>query len=143
MSNEQTIAVLNHLVAIQNRSLPVYLQSAHPYAKRADDPRLAAIAAVAAAENAVVERIGHKIIDLDGVVLHGEFPHRFADWHDLSIDFLLAKSIELQELDIQRIQRCVGWLDRAPRAKALAEETLGEAKAHLETLCEAQSAAVA
>ena len=90
--------------------------------------------AIADADFQMVDRIGAMIIELQGVVRYGEFPHRFADWHDLSLSFILEKATLLQKLDIERIQTCVQWLEGAPRAKALAQEALGEAKAHLEAL---------
>ena len=82
----------------------------------------------------MVDRIGAMIVELQGVIRYGEFPRRFADWHDLSLDFILGKLIVMQQLDIDRIAKCVEWLDDSPRAKAIAQEALGEAKAHLESL---------
>ena len=134
MTNDHIINVLNHLLAIHNRSLPVYLRSAPPYAGRNGQQALELLDSIADAHFAMVDRIGAMIIELHGVIRYGEFPHRFADWHDLSLDFILNKLIELQQLDVARIDKCVQWLDGAPRAKALAQEALGEAKAHLESL---------
>jgi len=133
-SNKHTVNVLNHLLAIHNRSLPVYLRSARPWAGRNGEAGLRVLENIADAHLKMVDRIGAMIIDLDGVVNYGEFPQRFADWHDLSLDYLLGKVRELQKLDIERIEKCVHWLEGAPRAKALAQEALGEAKAHLEEL---------
>ena len=135
-NSEQTINVLNHLLAIHNRSLPVYLRSARPYAGRNGEEGLELLDAIADAHFAMVDRIGSMIIEMQGVVRYGEFPHRFADLHDLSLDYMLNQLVQLQQLDIQRIAKCVEWLDDAPRAKALAQEALGEAKAHLESLQE-------
>ena len=137
---EHTLNVLNHLLAIHNRSLPVYLRSARPWSGRDGEAAMEVLDAIAEADFAMVDRIGAIIIELDGVVRYGEFPHRFADWHDLSLDFIVAKVTELQKLDIQRIQKCVEWLEGSPRAKALAQEALGEAKAHLESLEELAAA---
>lgn len=133
-SHEQTINVLNHLLAIHNRSLPVYLRSAPPWTAGNEDKGLELLDQIADAHFAMVDRIGTMIIDLDGVVRKGEFPHRFADFHDLSLEFILGKVKEMQRLDIERIEKCVAWLEGSPRAKALAQEALGEARAHLEAL---------
>lgn len=133
------VNVLNHLLAIHNRSLPMYLASARPWARRQDEPTVQGLLEIAAANQRLVDRIGAMIIELDGVVRSGEFPHRFADWHDLSASFFLARALECQERDVVRIAKCVEWLADAPRARALAEESLGEAKAHLETLRELAS----
>jgi hypothetical protein len=140
MSDSQHIVnVLNHLLAIHNRSLPMYFYSARPWARRQDEATVKTILEIAAANRKLVDRIGSMIIELDGVVRYGEFPLRYADWHDLSVEFYLARAIESQERDIERISKCVQWLADAPRARALAEESLGEAKAHLDTLREIAS----
>lgn len=136
ITDEQTVRVLNHLLAIHHRSLPVYLLSAPPWSRRRGEPAVEALHAIAHANQKMVERIAGLIIELDGVIHYGEFPHRFADWHDLSVKFFIERAIEYQQLDLARIEKCVEWLEGAPRARALAEEALGEAKAHLETLQE-------
>jgi hypothetical protein len=140
--SEHTLNVLNHLLAIHNRSLPVYLRSAPPWTGRNGEAGLQVLSSIADAQFAMVDRIGSLIIELRGVVRYGEFPHRFADWHDLSLEFILAKTYDLQQLDIERIGKCVSWLDDSPRAKALAQEALGEARAHLEALAELMGKAV-
>lgn len=134
MDNEHTINVLNHLLAIHYRSLPVYLCSAHPWTARNGAAGLRVLQDIADAHFQMVDRIGAMIIELHGVVRNGEFPMRFADWHDLSLNFIIGRAIDMQRLDIDRIAQCVGWLEGSPRAKVLAQEALGEAKAHLEAL---------
>ena len=134
MTNDHIINVLNHLLAIHNRSLPVYLRSARPWTGRNGEAGLALLDSIADAHFAMVDSLSSMIIELHGAIRHGEFPHRFADWHDLSLSYMLDKCILLQKLDIERITKCVEWLEGAPRAKALAQEALGEAKAHLESL---------
>lgn len=133
---QQVVNVLNHLLAIHNRSLPMYFSSARPYARPQDAATVESLLEIAKANQRLVDRIGAMVIELDGVVRYGEFPLRYADWHDLSVEFYLARAIESQERDILRITKCVEWLADAPRARALAEESLGEAKAHLDTLRE-------
>ena len=137
--SEQTVNVLNHLLAIHNRSLPVYLQSARPWAGDGGDEGVEQLDAIAGAHFVMVDRLGTMIVELQGVIRYGEFPHRFADWHDLSLEFFQEKLVELQQLDIERITKCVEWLEGSPRAKAIAQEALGEAKAHLESLQEPAS----
>jgi hypothetical protein len=133
---QQVVNVLNHLLAIHNRSLAMYIGSARPWARRKDEPAVKALLDIARANQRLVDRIGAMIIELDGVVRYGEFPLRYADWHDLSVEFMLVRALEGQERDIVRITKCIEWLANAPRARALAEEALGEAKAHLDTLRE-------
>ena len=133
-SNDHTVNVLNHLLAIHNRSLPVYLSSARPWTARNGREDLHVLQDIADAHFRMVDRCGSMIIELQGMLRNGEFPLRFADWHDLSLSYIVGRTIELQQRDIERIGQCVQWLESSPRAKALAQEALGEAKAHLETL---------
>ena len=136
MQNQHTVNVLNHLLAIHHRSLPVYLRSAPPWTRRRGDTAVEALGRIAAAQSALVDRIGAMIIELDGAVRYGEYPMVFAEWHDLTVGFLLSRAVDGQLHDILNIEKCAGWLEDAPRARALAEEALGEAKGHLETLQE-------
>ena len=69
-------------------------------------------------------------------VAAGEFPMMFTAWHDLSIEFCLAKMIQRQKEAIQFIEQAVAALDRFPLAKALVEEALGASRGHLESLQE-------
>ena len=136
--SQHTINVLNHLLAIHNRSLPVYMASAQPWLGRNGTHALAVLEDIANAHLAMVDRVGELIIELEGVVRQGEFPMKFSGWHDLAVEFMIDRCIECQKLDIERIEKCVGWLGDSPRARVLAEEALGEAKAHLEALEELQ-----
>ena len=64
----------------------------------------------------------------------GAFPYQFTSVHDLAIDYLLERLIECQRRDVTRIGRCVDDLAGLPQHAALAEEILGNARGHLETL---------
>ncbi|MCH8840898.1 MAG: hypothetical protein IH831_09560 [Planctomycetes bacterium] len=64
----------------------------------------------------------------------GEFPMEFTDMHDLGIDYLVNVAIAYQQQDIDAIGRLIEDLQSAPAAKSLAEESLGMAKGHLESL---------
>ncbi|HRX80376.1 MAG TPA: hypothetical protein P5307_14995, partial [Pirellulaceae bacterium] len=65
----------------------------------------------------------------------------YTGYHDLSFDFLLNEIIKEQKEDIATIESVVSKLSLVPLAKALAEETLGAAKGHLESLVELKQAA--
>jgi hypothetical protein len=66
----------------------------------------------------------------------------FTDLHDLDIDYVILTAVRYQEQDVAAIEQLVERLQTAPAARALAEESLGMAKGHLDTLREqAQSIA--
>jgi hypothetical protein len=134
MALESTIRILNRLLAIHSRSLAAYLRYAAPNWQRCDQHAREVLDQIALDQQSYVDRIGEMVLELDGAVSYGAFPIEFTGYHDLSFRFLLGKLIEHQRRDIRLIQRCVEELATAPLARALAEEALGAAKAHLELL---------
>ena len=56
---------------------------------------------------------------------------------------MIGELIEAQTRDVASIQRCVDALARDRAGKALAEEVLGNAKGHLESLEELNAAPAA
>jgi hypothetical protein len=58
----------------------------------------------------------------------------FTDSHFLSMDYLLTEMLRHQRRDVASIQRIAAQLADHPRARELAEETLGSERAHLESL---------
>ena len=76
------------------------------------------------------------LVDAEAPTRSGEFPMDYTDKHDLGIDFLINSAIEYQQQDIVSIDNLVEKLQVAPAAKALAQEALGMAKGHLDSLQE-------
>jgi len=134
MSSSDTINVLNRLVVIHHRSLPVYLSYASPTWRRGDERARETLAVIADDARDMVDRLGEMIMDEGGTVEYGAFPMRFTALHDLSFDYLLDRLIDYQQRTITVIESCVAELLHAPLARALAEEALGAAKGHLESL---------
>lgn len=136
MNRIKTNEVLNRLVAIHSRSLPMYLSDARPWTQHANDPARDALRHIAEDQRATIERLGEMILDHGGTVGWGEFPMSFTGKHDLSLDFLLKDLVDHQRQDVQAIEECTQHLEHDPLARATVEEVLGEAKGHLETLLE-------
>lgn len=141
MTADSTFSVLNRLLALHYRSLARYLSYASPTWHRGEERSRAALRAIAEDQMAIVDRLGKLIIDSGGTVEYGHFPIAFTGYHDLGFDFLLKKLIEGQRREIGIIEQCVTRLSLNPIAKALAEESLGAAKGHLETLLELEHSA--
>ena len=136
MAADSTISALNRLLAIHNRSLVQYLSFASPTWHLGDEHARDTLRAISADQRATVERLGHMILENGGLVNYGSFPMSFTGLHDLSFDFLLNRLIDGQRLAVSIIEQCVAKLSRNLLAKALAEESLGAAKGHLESLLE-------
>ena len=136
------IAALNRLLAIVGRSFPQYLQYSRPYIPPGRDNVVETLGAIVADQNVLADRITQILVDAEAPIRTGEFPMAFTDMHDLGIDFLVNMAIAYQEQDVASISQSVTELQSAPAAKALAEEALGMAKGHLESLRELTPAAV-
>ena len=125
---------LNHLLAIQCRSFPQYLQWARPYVPRGRDEVMDTIGAIVTDQNTIADRINALLQDAGSLSRTGEFPMEYTDLHDLDIDFLLNAAVNYQQQDVEAIEALVQQLSTSPAAKAVAEESLGMAKGHLDSL---------
>lgn len=134
MPADDNIEVLNRLLIFHHRSLPMYLHYATPYAGRADQRAVEVLRQIVASQEEMVDRIGELIIERSGRIQHGEFPMYFTGLHDLSLDYLVQRMIAEQHRDIASIEQCVERLEGDPLGRALAEEALGAAKGHLDSL---------
>jgi hypothetical protein len=143
MTSPSTIDALNRLLALHDKSLPMYLSYAAPWTIGGDAAAQEVLGHIVADQKLMVDRIGRQIVDEGGVVSHGRFPLVYTAWHDLTFDFLVKQMIARQKKDITAIQGCIAQLNGAPPAKALAEEALGAAKGHLESLEELAHAGAA
>jgi hypothetical protein len=133
LNKAQQIDVLNCLLAIHYRSLPMYLASARPWTAPGDEPAAEVLANIAADESHYVQRISDRLIELgaEGADIdRGRFPMQWTDLHDLSLSYLVPIVIEHQKRDIAAIEDCARRLPEEP----IAQEALGAAKAHLEAL---------
>jgi len=136
MSQPATTVLLNRLLAIVGRSFPQYLQYSRPYIPPGRSSLFEAVEAIAADQNVMVERISQLISDAEATPRYGEFPMEYTDLHDLDIDFLVGSAAKYQEQDVTSIGNIAEELRLAPAAQSLAEEALGMAKGHLDSLRE-------
>ena len=130
------LAILNRIHAMHERSLPMYLASAPPWTPNPDCAELVTLRHVAEDQQLMADRIGSVIVEHGGTVDRSEFPMEFTDLHDLSIDFLIPQVRRRQEQEIEYLRRCITQLQEAPAPRAIAEEALGAAIAHLDNLKE-------
>ena len=136
MNAPTTNDLLNRLLILHERSLPVYVSYALSDQLDATPKFAAVIRQMVEDQRRTVDRLATLILDNGGDVDRGEFPMNFTGYNDLSVKFLLHKIIERQEKTIAMIEKIVEGLSTAPYAQAAAREALGEAKGHLENLQE-------
>lgn len=134
MAQARTHELLNRLLATQHRSLPMYLIYAAPWTNGGDEGAQAALQHIVDDQKSFSTRIAEYIQQHHGNVELGDFPMEFTGLNDCSLDFLIRKLIERERAAIREIESIVAGLADDPRARSLAEETLGAARGHLENL---------
>lgn len=136
MNDPATAPLLSRLLAIVRRSFPQYVKYSRPYVPPGREELMETIDSIVVDQDVLAQRIGNMLIDMQAPLRSGEFPMEYTDMHDLSIDYLIASAVDYQQQDITAIQQIAEQLQMAPAAKALAEEALGMAKGHLDSLQE-------
>jgi len=139
MSPPSTTEILNRLLVLHMRSLPMYLSYAPPYELARHEKAKAILYRIVEDHKRTVDRLGTLILDSGGTVDYGEFPMSFTSLHDLSLSYLLKLLIERQQKHIFACEKLAEQLGMAPYAQAAAREVVGEAKGHLENLQELQA----
>lgn len=136
MTNRRTIEALNRLLAIHYRSLPMFLAEVSPWTHRGDEPAKAAVDDIVASHKAIVARLADEIQNRGGVVDSGDYPAEYTDLHFLSLDYLLLEVRAALDRDIPSIEECAQQLQHDRIGKALADEALGNARGHRQTVAE-------
>ncbi|MDZ4658625.1 MAG: hypothetical protein SH868_13700 [Bythopirellula sp.] len=136
MNQALVYPLLAQLMAIVAKSFPQYLRYSRPYVPPGRENVMETLEQIASDQDVLTDRIGHMLTELGAPLRTGEFPMEYTDTHDLGIEYQLGSAIEYQQQDIQSIEKLIGELQPFPAAKTLAEETLGMAKGHLESLQE-------
>lgn len=138
MESVDTAALLNQLLVLHYRSLPMYLAEATPWVGRGMEAAHETLIAIAEDHASMVARLSELILDAGGAVESGKFPLRFTAYNDLAIEYFLPLLVDCQRRTIEAIEVCVEQLSLVPHAQAVAQETLGAAKGHLESLLECE-----
>ncbi len=138
MTAYSTTDLLNRVLVVHHRSLPMYLNDAAPWMRRGEKRESETLQQIARDHRQVVDRLGTLILDHNGQVELGEYPLAFTAYNDVAFDWLLTLLIERQQKLIQYLQQIADLLGLAPMAKSVVEETVGMAKAHLEMLQDLQ-----
>jgi hypothetical protein len=139
MSPPSTTDIVNRLLVLHERSLPMYLSYAPPGDLAANPHAQSVLNQIVTDQKRTIDRLATIVLDTNGIVDYGEFPMSFTSLHDLSLAYLLKLLIERQERFISACERLADMLTLAPYAQAAAREAVGEAKGHLENLRELQA----
>lgn len=119
----------------------MYLVSAPPHRQLGDDGAWAVIQQIIEDQQTMIDKIADHVESLDGTPNMGEFPMEFTGMHDLSMEFILRKALERQKIERTLVEQISSDLESGSQARALAQESLGAAKAHVESLEECLASA--
>jgi hypothetical protein len=139
MSPPSTIDVVNRLLVLHERSLPMYLSYARPDRIAAHPDASAVLDQIVEDQKRTIDRLATIVLEGGGTVDFGEFPMAFTSLHDLALEYLLKLLVERQTKLVAACDNLSSLLAAAPYAQAAAREALGEAKGHLENLKELQA----
>ena len=142
MTTRSTAAVLNRLLGTVYHSLPMYLADVKTWVGP-DAEALKMLNQIVDDNRLYAQRIADALLDRHERVESGEYPMEFTGLHDCALEYLVGQLIVYQKRDIARMEECVSELREDPGARALAEEVLGAARAHLELLEELRPTAAA
>lgn len=134
MQTRVTLEVLNQLLAIHTSSFLVYLAQASPWSRSSNQNAVETLRRIVDDQRAMIDRLSEAILDLGGSPEPGEFPMEFTSYNDLSLQYVIRLAVDRQRADTTSIQQCVEYLRSRGAACPLAEEALGLAKGHLESL---------
>jgi hypothetical protein len=133
--SESTEDLLNRLLVIEYRSLPMYLLDATPWTHPGDGKATAALRSIVATQRALAQRLADAIMNRGGTVEKGEYPMDFTELNFLSLDYLMKELVRYEKQQVTQVERIASrMLD--PEARELALEVLGAEKAHVEMLQE-------
>ena len=136
LNASQTCSSLNRLSVAHSRSLTVYLQYAPPWLEKGHEEVTTVLEQIVRDQEATVDRIGTMIQSAGEDIDPGKFPISFTALHDLSIEYLVSLMIEGQREIISISEKAVSELAADAMAQAVAQEAVGAAKAHLDSLLE-------
>src|SRR3954469_1965403 len=120
MSLPSTTEILNRLLVLHMRSLPMYLSYAPPYQLARNEHAKGVLDQIVEDQKRTVDRLGTLILDSSGTVDYGEFPMSFTSLHDLSLTHLLKLIIERQQKLVVAGEKLADMLSMAPYAQAAA-----------------------
>lgn len=128
------IPVLNRLLALEYRSLPMYLMDARPWTHTGDERATQTLRDIVTDQKNSVQRLSDMVLARGGMVRMGEFPMEYTALHDLALDYLIGQVIFFQRTAIARIEHLAEQLGDDRPARDLAMEVLGSERAHLEAI---------
>ena len=134
LSKSSTGEVLNRLLILHQRSLPMFMTYAALWHSKQSGHAVQTLQHLVEDQKRLAGKISEYLQEMRWRIDPGEFPLEYTGLHDLSLTFLWPKLIDAQRGDVAEIEKCVASLANDPFARAIAEEALGAARGHLQTM---------
>jgi hypothetical protein len=126
--------VLNQILHLLCRGLPAYVVEINAWTRPAAAALREALARLMEDRRLYAQRTAQAILDRGGYPDPGSFPLEYTSLNDVSIEYLTDELIASLQMDIEILEALSSQLDDAPELKALAEEIIGNTKAHAEII---------
>lgn len=126
--------LLNRVMVMHERSLPMYLAYAAPFLSHGDEAASEVLSQVVRDHKYIVEKFGDFLLEHNHPVGHGHWDMNFTSLHDVSLHYLLTEVVRGEKQLTAELSKYAEKLASFPAAKALVQEALGMAKGHLESL---------
>lgn len=126
--------LLNRVLVMHERSLPMYLAYAAPFVGQGDQAAAEVLDQIVLDHRYLVEKIGDYLVEKNHPLGHGHWEMTFTSLHDVALQFLLTEMIRRQRAAIADLTRYDKLLEKFPAPRALVQEALGMARGHLESL---------
>ncbi len=136
MNDASNCEVLNRLWIIHHYSLPNYLAFAPPWWREKDGRGVDLLGDIVRDQQRLADRFGTLMTKHDCTPAAGQFPLRFTAFHDLSSQYIWERLVEYQQRTIEAIAKCIDQLPPHSLALSVTQESLGIAKAHLDSMNE-------
>ena len=134
MKKPSTIDILNMLVQMHCRSLPMYLSDATPWSASQHSAGQELLQSIVADQGEIVDQLASLIQGRDAIVERGAFPIAFTDLNDLSLDYVMREVAERQTRQVAALERATELLADDDEALKLGQRALGVGRAHLDSL---------
>jgi hypothetical protein len=131
--NADANQALNEILVILHRSLPLYLSYAAPWVTYGNEDALRILDHIVAEKKEHVRRITQLLEERRRTVALGEFSMDYTSLHDVSLGFLIKHLSREQRRDVRAIESRLHRLNGDPEGRALAQDVLQSAQAHLQS----------
>ena len=131
MTSPDPIPVLNALLVALWRSLPSYVVDTRLRVDREPEEFREAFMKIADEQHDLAEQIVDEIRRLGGTPDYGRFSTEFTGINDVSLRYLAAEVVRLEQQQIDATESLAAKLEDQPELKRLAERMIESAKAHV------------